>query len=272
MASANERRQEHTPDQEFAGLAARSLREGVPVDELELRLKNRDESVGPDAERVEGLRDGAKSKLLAMAGYTTEKAAAELQPIVVEKPALEAAQQDAVFEASEGRFTLSEQTMLFSAIEDRFTSQPERYNGIQWSGVKRALEAADKSVIAGLIKMEENGHEVGVTPEEKGGKKGFRFDSCSKSSPVGIRDVDYAQAETVAKGWNVDLMGDDVFEKLRKAGIITESGTWSHLKTDEKTLKGGLSWYGFDNGVNKYNANAHDLNGGFRCSLWVPEV
>lgn len=36
-----------------------------------------------------------------------------------------------------------------------------------------------------------------------------------------------------------------------------------------RNLAARLSWYGNDNGVNKNNANNHNHNGGFRCSLWV---
>ena len=76
--SAHERRKEHSQDEELQGLAARSLREGVPVNKVE-------ELREADAERVDELRAGAKEKLLAMAGYTTEKAAAELSPVVEAK-------------------------------------------------------------------------------------------------------------------------------------------------------------------------------------------
>lgn len=269
MQPANhERRQDRTPDEEAKGLAARSLREGVPVDELELRLKNPDGSVGPDAARIEDLRTGAKKKLLAMAGYTTEKAAEELSPI---KPVADL--QNLEVQAQEKVLTIEQKTALFSTLEDRIKADTQRYEGIKWADVKSSLEAADTSLLYGLFQMEENGHKVGVKMGKRDGRKGFRFDSCSASSPADVRDVDYPQAEEIAeKEWGVPLMPTGVFKELQAANIITENGTWSHLKTDAAMLKKGLSWCGDAFGVRKLDALNHSRPGGFRCSLWVPAV
>ncbi|MBI5754468.1 DUF4256 domain-containing protein, partial [Candidatus Peregrinibacteria bacterium] len=263
MASADqERRREHAQDEESLGFAARALREGVSVDSLDLRLVNRDGSVGPDAGRENELRSGAREKLLAVVGNVTESAGKRVQNNV-----------EAEGGSQEKTLSAKQKAALFTTFETRFTAGPERYKDIQWPAVKAALEAADESVLFGLLKMEENGHEVGVSEVEKDGKKGYRFDSCSALSPSGVRDVDYFRAEEIAEEeWGVPLMSPDVAGELKKAGIITEKGTWSHLKTDGETLKNGLSWYVSAFGVFKRDAYHRYLNGGFRCSLWVPAV
>lgn len=141
--------------------------------------------------------------------------------------------------------------------------------------VRRVLDAMDERSLYGLFMMEDNGHEVGIKSEERGGLRGFRFDSCSAESPKNIRDVDYFQAEDMAeKDWGVPLMPPEVFNELRRAGVITNSGTWDHLKTASPGTreKPGLSWYGVRYGADRYAADAHSRFGGFRCSLWAPEV
>lgn len=67
---------------EGQGIAERSMRERVPVDELKLR--------DTDIEKADELRAAAKKKLLAMAGYTEEKAEEELAPVASKAAAMEA--------------------------------------------------------------------------------------------------------------------------------------------------------------------------------------
>lgn len=257
--SGRERRKETSPDEEFKGLAERSLRERVPVDELKLREA--------DAERVDELRGGAKGKLLAMAGYTTENAAEKLQP----------AAHEVAPQALGKVLSADQQASLFSKLEALFTSQPERYQDIPWASIKNALEAADKRLLYGLFEMEENGHEVGVSRVKKGGKKGFRFDSCSEESPKGKRNLNYPQVAEIIKDWSSDgavdlnLMDPALFDKLRVELKLNRS-TWDHLKTDATTLAKGLALYGGGFGVGKGSADGRNRGGGFRCSLWVSEV
>jgi hypothetical protein len=166
----------------------------------------------------------------------------------------------------------SEQKMAFlSKLETDFAANPKRHEGIQWSDIKKALEAASEEALYGLNQMEENGHEVRAVRALKDGKKGLRFDSCSAESPKGIRDIDYYQAEKIAGEWGIDLMDPKVFDELRLKYNLNRS-TWDHLKTDEKTLKTGGSFYGGDDGLYERNATDHNANGGFRGSLWVLEA
>lgn len=168
--------------------------------------------------------------------------------------------------------TADEKASLFAILDGRITYNTKRYIDIQFATVKSALDMADESLLYGLYMMEANGHRIGVKIEVRDGRKGFRFDSCSASSPDGIRDVDYYQAEEIAeKQWGAPLMTREVFELLDDK-IITENGTWSHLKTDAKKLEAGLSWYGDADGVGERDAEDLDPHGGFRCSIWVAEA
>jgi uncharacterized protein YpuA (DUF1002 family) len=244
---------------EGQGIAERSLRERVPVDKLKLR--------DSDAGKADELRAAAKKELLAMAGYTEEKAEAELATV-----ASKVAEVEATPKKAEKVLAPEQKVALLSKLEERFASKPERYcEGIKLADVKKALEAAGEKELYGLFQMEENGHEVRVVRAMNAGKKGFRFDSCSQESPEGIRDINYYRAEEIAKEWGIDLQDPKVFDEMRIKYKLN-SKTWDHLKTDKKTLETGDSFGGFDFGLNRNFA--YDLNhyGGFRCSLWVSEA
>jgi len=243
-----ERRKEHSPDAEFQGLAARSLREGVPVDELELREA--------DAERVDELRAGAKEKLLAMAGYSTEKAAAELSPVVEAK--------DTTKELAPEQ---AEKTWL-GEFKTRFDALSELHKGIQWADVEKSLKA-DPESMAKLQALDAKGHAMNVFGEEKGE---FIFASAwDKFEQVAPdhRNITYdleGQKLAEEQGYKPNgnavsiiakIMGvkedeagsyladPEFHEQLRKA--IAVDG-WAWLKTDAATRKAGfaLSGYHYD--------------------------
>jgi hypothetical protein len=146
--ASHDRRREHSPNEEFQGIAARSLRERVPVDELELREA--------DVERVDELRAGAKAELLAMAGYTTEKAATELTPVALE---MEETKQELSPEQVEAKW--------LDDFKSRFEALPELHKGIQWADVERSLKA-DPEAMRKLQALDEKGHAMNVFGEEKG--------------------------------------------------------------------------------------------------------
>jgi len=270
----HERRKEHSPDKEFQGLAARSLREGVPVDELELREA--------DAKRVDELRAGAKEKLLALAGYTTEKAVAELSPVAA--PTVE----------SEAKKELSpEQVALWlGEFKTRFDTLPGLHKGVQWPDVEKSLKA-DPESMAKLQALDEKGHAMNVFGEEKGE---FIFTSAwneYKQVAPGHRDITYdAEGQRLAEkegykpngnavsiiakimGVKEDEAGnylaDSKFhEQLRKE--IAVNG-WAWLKTDAATRKAGYAFNGRDFGVFKRNTFNLIDRGSFRAALRVKKA
>lgn len=248
--------QRKQPD-EAQGLAELALERQVSVHELPLRRAT-------DKGREGVIRTAAQAKLLASAGFTTERAQTELSPV---------AAAEAAPKAPEKVVAPERKAAILASLEARFAEKPERYcEGINPADVKKALEAASEEQWYGLDKMEENGHEVRVVRAAgAGGKKGFRFDSCSQQSPAGLRDINYYRAEEIAKEWGIDLMDTKVFEEMRrKYGI--DSSTWDHLKTDAATLKTGYSFYGDRYGVDRVSADFHTDRGGFRGSLWVSEA
>ncbi|MFA6918155.1 MAG: DUF4256 domain-containing protein [Candidatus Gracilibacteria bacterium] len=237
-------------EQDVAGLVQRVVREGVSIDDVDLREQ------GEERQR---LIDGVNEKVnrLFPGRHSVE------------------ASPGPVAQTPEKVLTAENRTALFSFFEKRFMENPTRYQDIPFDSVKRALEAADPKLLYGLFKMEENGHKTGVKREERGGKNGFRFDSCSAESPTGVRDVDYFGAENIAgKDWGVPLMPKEVFEELREAGVIANRNTWDYLKTQDPGIssKPGLAWFGNAGGVRSSTARSHTRYGGFRCSLWVSEA
>lgn len=173
-----------------------------------------------------------------------------------------------------GKVLIPDQYAEFLTVfQARLTSESDRYaKGIEWAEIQKAIETAGEQALYSLFMMEVCGHKVGVKKEERDGRQGFRFDSYSEESPVGIRNVNYFRAEGIAKDWGVPLMPLEVFKELRKAGIIRNRVTWDHLLTENPRTpeNPGLSWSGSIRGTYKHDARNHHRRGGFRCSLWIP--
>ncbi len=168
-----------------------------------------------------------------------------------------------------------EKTELYADLSGRIAKESKRYAGIRWPKVKEALEKADERLRYALFQMYKNGHEVGVFNQQRDGQNGFGFDSCSAGSPANIRDVNYFQAKTIADEWGAPLMTHERFDQLQSAGIIINDGSWDQLYTPNPGTPEdpGCSWFGSRNGSSRNgNADVHGHDGGFRCSLWIPEV
>ncbi len=249
MKPKNQERR-HRSD-ESQGIAERALIEKTPVDELQLRKK--------DVGKTDELRAAAKEKLLKIAGYTTEKAQAELRPVAIK----------AASNKAEKVLTPEEEKFLLHNLEARFTSNPDRYAiGIKWSDIKKALEAATEKQLYGIFQMEAHGHEVRVVRAIKDSNKGFRFDSSSQESPKGTRNLDYYAAEKFEEEWGIELQDQQVFKEQNKQFGINRSSS-DHLKTDPETVKLGYSFCGCGGMISLNPAGNHI---GFRGSLWISEA
>ena len=264
--SVHERRKEHFSDEELQGLAARSLREGVPVDELEIREA--------DVERVNELRAGAKKKLLAMAGYTSEKAAAELQPVLESKGTTKELSTEEVEKAWLGEF------------KARFDAIPLLHKGIQWIDVEKSLKA-DPESMAKLQALDAKGHEMNVFGEGNGE---FIFasawDSYEKVS-MDHRSIVFdkeaqellerehpdekcnGNATDMVKALGVDLADPNLNQRLVKEVLVIG---WAWFKTDAATRKSGKAFYGNKFEIDKRPADNEHINGSFRAELRVKKV
>lgn len=263
--AGHERGKEHTPDKDQHGLVVPSLRGGVPVDELPLRET--------DAKQVGELRGGAKEELLAMAGFTTKKAAEESQPV----------------EAKRAKTELSPEQVekWLSAFKARFDVTPHLHMGVEFADVEKALRA-DPDAMRAFAELDQNGHETNVFGEDA---KIFEIGTCAVEAAIGHRNIVFDEAAQdllgegekcngntvdLAKEIGVDLMdGDQVnslIKKLKKNNQRLNSRTWDWLKTDTATRKRGRALFVHNNMMVEDVANPHGDYGSFRAVRRVNRV
>jgi hypothetical protein len=278
-----DRRNNHTPDEEFQGLATRSLREGVPVDELDLRAT--------DSERIYELRGGAKKQLLAMAGYTTERATEELSPIAVPNKELEA----------------QEQGKCLGELKRDFDELKALHPNIEWVDVERSL-LADKEAIREFGALNAKGHRMTVFGLNNG-----EFIFASAWTDVEKVAVDHRNIvfDPEAEAWLAEHFpaekcnnGSAIAKIMEIMGVeevaarnylargelhkqlIEEIGAngWAYLQTDDATRNNGrnnhnprdehpgLALYGRYSVVDKNSADNHNDGGSFRAARGVLKV
>lgn len=190
-------------------------------------------------------------------------------------------------ERPERTITPEQRGLLFDILSNRVQSDNDTDHsddGIQWffrhpidwSVVQRSLEAAGDAVLYGILKMEENGHEVGVIIEKRDGKKGYRFDSRSKESPIGKRGIDFFEAKRIAEEeWGVSLMWPEVADELALVDLISNELTEDYLETrNPGTPEEPRSVFLFHHGRLDFTESIGPKfpTSGFRCSVWIPEV
>lgn len=200
-------------------------------------------------------------------------------------------------EEQEEPFTRKRNERVLDMVERRFGGvRHDRWR--EFAEIRHAIKEAGENTLNSLYLMEKHGHEVAVTRKERDYIKGFLFYSSSSKSPEGIRDIDYDEAERIATEWGIELMTKEFWKDFLNLGDT--SGTWDHVKTDQKTLESGESFYAYtsddernrdrwfrrsDNsdwyhGVNSHGTwqcfthdkNYHNPAGGFRGMLWIPQA
>ncbi len=254
------------PDEE-QGLAELSLKSKIPVDKLPLRRAT-------DVGREEELRAGAKEKLLAMAGFTTEKAKEELHPVVEGK-------------GTKAELSPEQVEKWLGAFHARFDVTPHLHDGVDFVDVEKALRA-DPDAIRAFAELDQNGHETNVFGEDT---KTFEIGTCAVEAATGHRNIVFDKAAQdllgegekcngnavdLAKEIGVDLMDEDqvksLIRKLKKNDQRLNYNSWDWLKTDAATRKRGLALYVSYYAVDKITANLHDVNGAFRAVRRVNKV
>jgi hypothetical protein len=276
--AGHERHKEHSQDEELQGLAARSLREGIPVDELELREA--------DAKRVDELRAGAKEKLLAMAGYTTGKAVAELSPAPEKAKGIEGELSPEQVEKK-----------WLGEFKSRFDALPKLHEGVQWTDVETSLRA-DPESMAKLQALDAKGHAMNVFGEESGefifvsawGKeeqvapnhrniaydtKGQKLSEKKGCKPKGNAVSIIANIMGVKHGVKMEeeasnYLADPKFHEQLIEEIAVNGVAW--LKTDADTRKTGFALRGRGgDGIFKMEAD-YSSGGSFRAALRVKKA
>jgi len=263
--SGHERHNEHFQDKELQGIAERSLRERIPVDELKFREA--------DAERVDELRAGAKAKLLAMAGYTTGKAATESRPVEEVNGTIK-------------ELAPEQQNELLKKVKARFEVNMDRHKGLKWAKVQAKLEASPGKMWS-LNEMERTGGEPDVVGFDKQTGE-YIFMDCSAESPEGRRMLCYdhegqklAEKQKGNKPKNViDMAASMGIEVLTKAEYLelqklfkfdSNSQSWVKPPADIRNI--GRTYVGsrFEIGVRVqlYAVHRASANRGFRGKLKV---
>jgi hypothetical protein len=142
-----------------------------------------------------------------------------------------------------------------------------------WPALERLLETASEAELYGIVQMQAAQHLVRPTRVDQNGQSGYRFDSCSKESPLGSRNVTYDQAVALAKEWGADLMDENVFEGLKPAHGFDKDSI-DMLKTTSGQRENGIVVFGSANGIG-YTPVKPDYRApriGFRCSKFLAEA
>jgi len=126
------------------------------------------------------------------------------------------------------KLSLEEQAKLFSILEKRLSETPDYYirpEGISFPEIKTVLEA-NPSIMYSLFKMEQTGGGpdiIAVTDNA------FVFADFSEESPTDRRCLTYGGAVREAKEFKVDIMDEDTYKMLQRAGKF-DSHTQNWLK------------------------------------------
>jgi len=165
------------------------------------------------------------------------------------------------------------QAKLLSALEARFTEQPEHYKqveGVNFAEVKAALEAKPEAMYS-LAQMENTGGLPDIIAVEDGA---FVFGDCSAESPK-RRDLTYDQAARMAKEFGIEMMSEEAYRVMQDTGKF-DMKTWSWLATPADIRESGDALRGGRNDAGVYvfqnDAHIHNPTWGWRGVLRVPKV
>jgi hypothetical protein len=173
---------------------------------------------------------------------------------------------------------------LIAAIGERFEAYPERHKGIDWSAVKKRIEASSAKLDT-LGEMERTGGEPDVIGfDKKAG--GFLYCDCAAESPDGRRSLCFdrealearkkhkpsGSAMEMAATIGIDLLTEAQYRALQKLGEFdTKTSSWIQTPTDVRALGGALfcdrrydTVFVYHNGAESYYAAR-----GFRGMLIV---
>jgi len=196
------------------------------------------------------------------------------EPVTGEKATVEAAKahsegaRDLVHGVLKNHEVIESNKDLINALKSRFEAHPERHEGVNWVRVEKAL-AAHPEKIAVLKKLEEAGGEPDVL-RAKG--ESIIFCDFSLEIPKNRKNLDYYEAEEMAKEFGAELMDEIQYLHLQDVGKFdTDCFCW--LKSPEDILETYRALYGccyegvvrVEQRVNR----GHDKNFGFRCVLKV---
>lgn len=173
---------------------------------------------------------------------------------------------------------------LLETLEERFATNPERHQGIEWAVVRTRLEAAPDK-LRSLVEMEGTGGEPDVVGRDESTGE-LLFCDCAAESPKGRRSVCYDRAALearkkhkpkdsaveMARSMGATLLSEQQYRRLQSLGPFdTKTSSWLETPGDIRDLGGAIFGdyrYGtvfiYHNGAESYYAAR-----GFRCCLTV---
>jgi hypothetical protein len=173
---------------------------------------------------------------------------------------------------------------LLAVLKARFEKNPNRHQGLEWSGVQAKLEANAEKLWS-LNEMEKTGGEPDVVGRDKKTSEHIFYD-CSAETPKGRRSLCYdrealesrkeakpkTSAVDMATAMGIDLLTEEQYRELQKLGEFdTKTSSWVKTPPSIRTLGGALfcdrrydAVFVYHNGAEAYFAAR-----GFRGSLRV---
>ena len=173
---------------------------------------------------------------------------------------------------------------LIGVLKDRFESNMDRHNDLDWSAIHAKIEA-DADKLWSLSEMERTGGEPDVIGCHKETGE-YIYCDCSTESPEGRRSVCYDReaqesrkkfrpennAIDMAAAIGVELLSEEQYLKLQELGNFdAKTSSWIKTPPEIRKLGGALfadfrynNVFVYHNGAPSYYAAR-----GFRCSIRV---
>ncbi len=262
-------RERRSGEDDSHGLAQRALRERTPLNELKLREK-------ADRGHEKVLLAGAQEELLAIAGFTREKAAAELTPVEPQQCVEQNPEEEGWLERTPVR------QKWFDAFKGRFHALSQLHQGVEWDDVEKFL-IAHPEVMKKLKILDDAGFEMNVFPSKNNGEIQFRAAQTNVAKiAMQYKNIIYDQRAEMftshpANGNAVDIaasLGVELADqKLYKQFPLEHGRVW--LKTHDDVRATG---YALTGGSDDYtpcweeNASAHVIDCSFCPVLRVKKA
>ena len=179
---------------------------------------------------------------------------------------------------------MNKSQQLLETLQQRFESNMNRHNDINWREVQTKLEASPEK-LASLEQMELSGGEPDVIGYDRETSQ-FIFCDCSAESPAGRRNLCYdntaldkrkenkpvGSAAGMAKSMGVQLLTEDEYRELQKLGTFdAKTSSWIATPSEIRALGGALFCDRRYNHVFTYHngAESYYSGRGFRALLKV---
>jgi hypothetical protein len=154
-----------------------------------------------------------------------------------------------------GKFSKKQQDEILAILEDRFTKNGARHEGLAWTDVQAKLQAHPEA-LRSLSAMEATEGEPDVIGRDLASGK-YIFCDCSAESPEGRRNVCYdakgyqkrlkaglpvaGSALEMAADMGIEVLDESQYQQLQALGEFdTKSQSWLKTPADVAKLGGGI--------------------------------